>query len=134
MTIGAICAACNTLNVALQGDIQLKKIIFLLVFTPLWALGTDPTTIQPNKEYFSKGMINIRDAPPKTMFYILGEKQGLVRESDVVTVTEVKEVNTILDTHYWLKVERLNPQTQKLEKGWIYAGKEGSQSYLEPKK
>lgn len=110
-----------------------RNLIFFLACLSASAHAFDPATIQPNQVYSSTGMINIRTEPPKTIFYLLGDKKGLVKQNDEVTVKDIKEVNTLINKHYWLNIERINPETNVLlEQGWIYGGKAGSQALLEP--
>ena len=108
-----------------------RILIIIFAFLPASVFALDPATVRPNQTYSTKGMINIHSAPPKTIFYILGDEKGLVDTNDTVTVKSVKEVNTIINKHYWFNVEKTDPNTQDIEQGWIYGGKAGSQSLLE---
>lgn len=108
-----------------------KLWLCVLAVLPGFVHGSGPELILPDQEYSASGMINLRDAPPKTIFYILGDKKGLVSNGERLTVKGVKEVNTITDKHYWLNVERENPDTKLKETGWVYGGKAGSESMWE---
>ena len=108
-----------------------QKLICILLIVPNLVFALNPSAIQLNQKYSSKGMINLRETPPKTVFYILGDKKGLVNQNDSFKVKEIKEIKTLFDKHYWLKIERKNPNTMEMETGWIYAGKAGGESLVE---
>lgn len=104
-------------------------LVLMLLFAAAHALH--PELIQANREYSAVGNVSFRDAPPRTIFYILGEKIGHVGRGEKVTVKSIKEVNTLFNTHYWLNVDRENPSTNQMESGWVYAGAAGDDSYWE---
>ena len=108
-----------------------QKLIYFLLIVPNLVFALNPSAIQIDQKYSSKGMINLRATPPKTIFYILGDKKGLVNKNDSFKVKEIKEIKTLFDKHYWLKIERINPKTMEMETGWIYGGKAGGESLME---
>ena len=108
-----------------------KYSLFLLLFITTSIFANEAEKIEINQIYSPKGNINLRANPPRSIFYILGEKKGLVNTNSLVKVVGVEEVNTLVNKHYWLNIETMNPDTQVVEKGWIYAGRAGENLLVE---
>ena len=106
---------------------SIKKLFFLLAFLPALAFALEPSDIKVNQVYKSTGMLNIRNSPPKTIFYIMGDKIGLLKPDEKIVVKAIEEKKTVLANHIWLRVEKVGTK----ESGWIYGGEAGKASILE---
>ena len=110
---------------------KLKRVMYILAFMPVIVYALPPSDIKADVTYVTNTMINFRTSAPKTIFYILGDKQGVVNRNEKLLILDVEEVNTLFGKYYWLNVERNNPTTNLIEKGWIYGGESGQPSLLE---
>ncbi|WLQ16176.1 hypothetical protein O5O45_09640 [Hahella aquimaris] len=103
-------------------------LLALIVSTVAWS--TEPSKVEANRAYSLSAPANLRDSPPSTFLYILGDKKGSVAEDDSVVVKEIKKVNTLTGTQYWINVQQAEPGSANGQSGWVYIGKEGGESIL----
>ncbi|MBU6951344.1 MULTISPECIES: hypothetical protein [unclassified Hahella] len=103
-------------------------VLALMVSTVAWS--TEPSKVEANRAYSLSAPANLRDSPPSTFLYILGDKKGSVAKDDSVVVKEVKKINTLTGTQYWINVEQAQPGTASDRSGWVYIGKDGGESIL----
>jgi len=77
------------------------------------------------------GTVNLRDKPPSSLFYRLGDIKDVIKADEKVKVKEIKEISTLFGTYIWIDVERLgeNIQTNK-RNGWAYSGERGDKKHL----
>ncbi|ABC30302.1 hypothetical protein HCH_03560 [Hahella chejuensis KCTC 2396] len=100
----------------------------LIISTVVWS--TEPSKVEANRAYSLSAPANVRDSPPSTFLYILGDKKGSVAKDDSVVVKEVKKINTLTGTQYWINVEQAEPGAANDKSGWVYIGKDGGESIL----